>query len=135
MTECIFKRGVTCEDFEDDEISGWLIMPATKVVVLVLKYNDNGDGNVKRINKNLVNEAVLTNALKLCKKNNSVWIEHGAPTTAPLLARPRLSCRGVGCGCSHKAFPLRIMTVRVLSDLWKTGCCSLQQLLLPQRIR
>ena len=90
MTECIFKRGVTCEDVEDDEISGWLIMPATKVVVLVLKYNDNGDGNIKRKNKNLVNEAVLTNALKLCKKNNIVWIEHGAPTTTPLLAKPRL---------------------------------------------
>ena len=48
MTECIFKRGVTCEDVEDDEISGWLIMLAAKVVVLVLAYNDDGDGNIGR---------------------------------------------------------------------------------------
>ena len=60
------------ESFENNEVSKCLIKPATKVVVLVLKYNDNGDGNIKRINRNLVNEAVLTNTVKLGKKNNSV---------------------------------------------------------------
>ena len=66
MTECIFKRGITCEDVEDDETSGWLIKLAAKVVVLVLAYNDDGDGNSSRKSKNLDNEAVLINALEPC---------------------------------------------------------------------
>ena len=66
VTKCIFKRGITCEDVEDDETSGWLIKLAAKVVVLVLAYNDDGDGNSSRKSKNLDNEAVLINALEPC---------------------------------------------------------------------
>ena len=44
MTECVFKREVTCEDDEDDGISRWLIMLAAKVVLLVLAYNDECPG-------------------------------------------------------------------------------------------
>ena len=78
MTECIFKRGVTCEDVEDDEISGWLIKLAAKVVVLVLAYNDDGDGNSGRKSKNLDNEAVLINAPEPCKNNKGLRIKHVA---------------------------------------------------------
>ena len=64
MTECVFKREVTCEDDEDDGISRWLIMLAAKVVLLVLAYNDECDGGSGRNCKNLDDEAVLTNALE-----------------------------------------------------------------------
>ena len=64
MTECVFKREVTCEDDEADGISRWLIMLAAKVVLLVLAYNDEWDGGSGRKSKNLDDEAVLTNALE-----------------------------------------------------------------------
>ena len=52
VTKCIFKRNITCEDVQDDDISGWLIMLTAKVVVWVLTYNDDGDESSRRKSKN-----------------------------------------------------------------------------------
>ena len=64
MTECMFKRDVSCENDQDDKNSRWLNMLATKVVLLVLTYTDENDGKSGRKNRNLDDEVVHQFAMK-----------------------------------------------------------------------